>query len=139
MLRFMKSLFFLLLAAATAAGCSRALSPATVATAAKPAPAATAAVSDTINGPAARQLLARPGTLVLDVRTPAEYLAGHLLQARNLDVTAPDFAQQLTQLDPSKTYVVYCRSGKRSSKAIQAMRQQGFRQVVNGGSYDGLK
>ena len=134
----MKKLPYLLLVAAIAAGCSRALSPAAVATAAKPAPVATAP-SDTINVPAARQLLARPGTLVLDVRTPAEYLAGHLPQARNLDVTAAEFAQLLTQLDPGKTYVVYCRSGKRSSKAIQVMRQQGFRQVVNGGSYDGLK
>ena len=141
LLRLMKSFPLLLLVAAIAASCSHALSPATVAPTAKPTPAATASTVplDTINVPAAKQLLTRPGTLVLDVRTPAEYLTGHLLQARNLDVTATDFAQQIAQLDPSKTYVVYCRSGKRSSKAIQVMRQQGFQRVVNGGSYDGLK
>ena len=139
----MRILPLLLLAAAFATGCGRALSPA--ATTATKAPVSTAAVTsatmppDTINVPAAKALLAQPGTLVLDVRTPAEFQTGHLLQARNLDVTAAEFAQQITQLDPSKTYVVYCRSGKRSSKAIQFLHQQGFQHLVNGGSYDGLK
>lgn len=99
------------------------------------APAPTAA----INTPAAKQLLAKPATEVLDVRTPVEFMTGHLAQARNLNVSNDDFAQQVAQLDTSKTYVVYCRSGKRSSKAADIMYQHGFRHVVNGGGYDDLK
>ena len=67
----------------------------------------------------------QPGTVVLDVRTPAEYAEGHLEGAVNIDVTAPDFAQQVAQLDPKATYAVYCRSGNRSAAAVQAMAAQG--------------
>ena len=94
---------------------------------------------DAIDTPKARQLLTQPGTTVLDVRTPVEFLAGHLPQARNLNVNSDGFAQQIAQLDTSKTYVVYCHSGKRSGKAIGLMRQQGFHRLVNGGGYDALK
>ena len=92
-----------------------------------------------INTLAAKQLLAKPATEVLDVRTPVEFMTGHLGQARNLNVNDDDFAQQVAKLDTSKSYVVYCRSGKRSSKAADIMYQQGFHHVVNGGGYDDLK
>lgn len=128
--------------AALTAGCSRSLAPAATtspAAASSVALAAPAVALDTVNTPKAKQLLAQPGTLVLDVRTPAEYQAGHLPAARNLDVNADSFRQQLTQLDPQRTYVVYCHSGKRSRRAIDLMYQQGFRNLVNGGGYDSLK
>jgi phage shock protein E len=91
-----------------------------------------------INTPKAKQLLAQPATVVLDVRTPAEFMTGHLSQARNLNVSNDDFSQQVAKLDTTKTYVVYCRSGKRSSKAASIMYQQGFHRVVNGGAYSDL-
>ena len=135
----MKRLSFLLLAGLVAA-CNQHTSQPTATTAPVGAPAATApAPTAAINTPAAKQLLAKPTTEVLDVRTPVEFMTGHLAQARNLNVSSDDFAQQVTQLDTSKTYVVYCRSGKRSSKAADIMYQQGFRHVVNGGAYDDLK
>jgi phage shock protein E len=102
------------------------------------APAATAPTA-AINTPAAKELLTKPTTEVLDVRTPVEFMTGHLGQARNLNVNDDDFAQQVTKLDTTKTYVVYCRSGKRSSKAADIMYQKGFHHVVNGGGYDDLK
>lgn len=100
---------------------------------------AQAAPTAAINTPKAKQLLAQPGTVVLDVRTPVEYMTGHLAQARNLNVNDDEFAQQVAQLDTSKTYVVYCHSGKRSSKAADLMYQKGFHHVVNGGGYTDLK
>ena len=130
----------LLLLAGLAAACNQQPSQPAATTAPAAAPAATApAPTAAINTPAAKQLLAKPATEVLDVRTPVEFMTGHLAQARNLNVSNDDFAQQVTQLDTSKTYVVYCRSGKRSSKAADIMYQQGFRHVVNGGAYDDLK
>ena len=59
-----------------------------------------------------------PGTVVLDVRTPQEYAEGHLEGAQNYDVSAPDFAQSLTGLDPTASYAVYCRTGVRSAAAL---------------------
>jgi len=48
----------------------------------------------------------RPGTIVLDVRTPAEYASGHLAHAQNIDIEASDFANQLAALDKNATYAV---------------------------------
>lgn len=45
--------------------------------------------------------LKRPGTTVVDVRSPAEFAAGHLSGAVNLDVSSPDVTGQLAQLDPA--------------------------------------
>ena len=143
----MKKLAFLVLAA-VAAGCNQSFSQA-AATAPAAAPTAPAVAptaaglalgvpTAAINTPKAKQLLAQPATVVLDVRTPAEYQTGHLSQARNLDVSSYDFAQQVAKLDTAKTYVLYCRSGTRSSKAANIMYQQGFHRVVNGGGYSDL-
>ncbi len=68
----------------------------------------------------------RPGTVVLDVRTPQEYAAGHLEGARLLDISAADFATRLGALDRKAPYAVYCRSGNRSATALATMRQLGF-------------
>ena len=48
-----------------------------------------------------------PDVVVLDIRTPGEYAAGHLPGAVLMDCKAPDFADQLKALDPSKTYVMH--------------------------------
>lgn len=70
--------------------------------------------------------LKRPGTTILDVRTPQEFAEGHLPGAVNLDVSAPDFVQQVQSLDPQAPYAVYCRSGNRSAVAVDTMNQLGF-------------
>lgn len=45
--------------------------------------------------------------VVLDIRTPDEYAAGHLPGAVLMDCKAPDFADKLKTLDRSKTYVMH--------------------------------
>ena len=72
-----------------------------------------------------------PSTVLLDVRTPAEFAAGHLSGAVNLDVQSASFAQSLASMDPSKTYAVYCNSGNRSKVAMGAMQQAGFAHVFD--------
>lgn len=117
--------------------------PATTAASAPSAPAAAPAATPTPveanHTAAARQVLNQPGTVVLDVRTPLEFMTGHLPQARNLSVGASDFTQQVTALDTSRTYVLYCGSGQRSGAAALKMQSQGFRHLINGGAYDDLK
>lgn len=78
------------------------------------------------------------GAEVIDVRTPEEFAAGHLADAVNIDVSSPDFATQVSALPTDATYVVYCRSGNRSTAAIQAMTDLGFTDLVNGGAFDSL-
>ena len=70
-------------------------------------------------------------TIVLDVRTPAEYAAGHLQGAVLLDLSSGEFASALPSLDLNADYVVYCRSGNRSGQAVSMMVQQGATNVTD--------
>lgn len=138
----MKYVALALLTGLTAA-CSQQPDPQTAAVSSAPAATADApaqaAPTAAINTPRAKELLKQPSTVVLDVRTPVEYMTGHLEQAQNLNVNSDDFNQEIAKLDTSKTYVVYCHSGKRSSKAADLMYAKGFHHVVNGGGYSDVK
>ena len=68
---------------------------------------------------------------ILDVRTAKEFADGHVAGAVNIDVNQTDFAQKIDELDRSKTYIVYCRSGRRSSKAVSIMASKGFKNLYN--------
>jgi rhodanese-related sulfurtransferase len=90
-------------------------------------PAATAPAAGAELDPAAfAAALKRPGTTVLDVRTPEEFASGHLPGAVNVDVSSPDFLARVSALDPTAPYAVYCRSGNRSAAALAEMAQLGF-------------
>lgn len=77
------------------------------------------------------QTLTLSGKVVLiDARTEGEYKEGHIAGAQLMDVLQEaNFLQQIKALDQNKTYVVYCRSGKRSKRAMELMRQNGFKKV----------
>lgn len=66
------------------------------------------------------------GTKVIDVRTPAEFAAGHLAGATNIDIEGNTFTEQISALDKATTYAIYCRSGNRSRTASQQMADAGF-------------
>tara|TARA_R110000868_G_scaffold410693_8_gene699929 strand:- start:13173 stop:13583 length:411 start_codon:yes stop_codon:yes gene_type:complete len=71
-------------------------------------------------------------TVILDVRTVREYEAGAIPNSVQLDFMSPDFKDEVSKLDPDKTYVVYCQSGRRSSAASKIMTQElGFKDVKN--------
>ena len=72
-----------------------------------------------------------PGTVVLDVRTPAEFATGHLPQAQNIDFEASDFATRIAALDKNTTYAIYCRSGNRSGAAMEQMAAANFTHVYD--------
>lgn len=75
--------------------------------------------------------LRQPGAVLLDVRRPDEFAAGHLPGAVNIDVTAPDFGQRVAALDQTQPTYVYCRSGARSAKAADHLTKAGFTTVTN--------
>lgn len=106
----------------------------TVATPAAVAPTVPAASLATV-----RQTLAQPGVVLLDVRTPEEFSSGHLRNARNINFRAADFATQVSQLDPTKTYVLYCASGNRSGKAAVLFQEKGIKNVINAGGFKTLQ
>ena len=75
-------------------------------------------------------------TSVIDVRTPAEYDAGHLQGAVNVDVEGTDFVGTISALDTNGVYVLYCHSGRRAGIALDAMKSMGFKNVTNAGGID---
>jgi len=73
-------------------------------------------------------------SVVIDVRTPGEYAAGHLAGAINIDVQSPDFDSKVGALPKSGAYVVYCHSGSRSSAAAARLSRLGYSQVTDAGA-----
>lgn len=67
----------------------------------------------------------------IDVRTPKEIAEGSIEGALKVDFKNDDFEQKILELDTSKTYYVYCRSGRRSDRARNFMVNHGFRDVYN--------
>ena len=83
-------------------------------------PAVNATVVKNVTLDEAEKLLKeQKGIVVLDVRTAEEFKAGHLAGARNIDIMADDFAQQIAALDKSKTYLIHCAAGGRSGRACK--------------------
>jgi rhodanese-related sulfurtransferase len=72
-----------------------------------------------------------PSFIILDVRTPGEFASGHIRGAKNIDINADDFNTQIAQMDNSKTYLVYCNTGHRSSRAVSVMKNTGFTSLKN--------
>jgi rhodanese-related sulfurtransferase/rubrerythrin len=66
---------------------------------------------------------------LLDVRQPVEYEESHL--PGGLLIPLPNLLERLSELDPEKPLIVYCRSGNRSRMAAQVLSGQGFNDVYN--------
>ena len=69
--------------------------------------------------------------VTLDVRTAGEFMAGHINGAINIDVEGNTFDAEIANLDKSKTYAVYCQSGRRSQIAVDKMASAGFDSLFN--------
>jgi rhodanese-related sulfurtransferase len=77
------------------------------------------------------KLRQQTNAVVLDVRTPKEFAAGHIPGAVNIDWNGADFASKAAALDKSKTYLVHCAVGGRSAKASDKMTAIQFTNVYN--------
>ena len=95
--------------------------------------AASACSADMAEGSSAAEALPA-GTILIDVRTPAEFAEERLEGAINIPVELPTFAAQIALLDPSADYLIYCRSGRRADAAMDLMAQVGFTTMKNLGS-----
>ena len=74
------------------------------------------------------EIIADTTVQLVDVRTEAEFAAGHIPGAVNIDVRGENFDHQAqTTLDKSRPVAVYCRSGARSKVAARALAAKGYR------------
>jgi rhodanese-related sulfurtransferase len=74
------------------------------------------------------------GFVILDIRTKKEFQQGHIKNAVMIDYYSANFLNEMKKLDKSKTYLMYCRSGNRSGKALQQIKDLGFNRVYNMGT-----
>lgn len=78
------------------------------------------------------QIKSDSSAVILDVRTEEEFSEGIIPGAINLDIyKGQGFINLLEELDKSKNYFVYCRSGARSAQACSIMNQLGFENTFN--------
>jgi rhodanese-related sulfurtransferase len=68
--------------------------------------------------------------ILFDVRTVEEYMEGHIEGAKSLNVLDDQFDKTISNIDKSYKYLIYCKSGGRSAKALQKMKEAGFTHVL---------
>jgi rhodanese-related sulfurtransferase len=74
---------------------------------------------------------ARDEFLLIDVRSPGEYAAGHIPTAENTDYRV--IGDRMADGDRDVPVVVYCRSGNRSGRAARTLSRLGYTIVDFGG------
>lgn len=71
--------------------------------------------------------------LIIDVREPDEYKAGHIKSAINIPPGQLLLAKnKLANVAKDTPIILYCRSGSRSEVAIQILKVRGFTNLTNG-------
>ena len=92
-----------------------------------------------------REVAGNPDVVIVDIRTPDEFDVYHLTGAVNIDFYAWNFRQMLDELERDKTYLIYCRTGRRTgtadNNALDLMLELGFTRVYNmlGGIHEFVK
>lgn len=80
---------------------------------------------------AQQKIQADPKIIIVDVRTAKEFAEGHLPKAINIDVKSKDFSEKLAKLDRTKTYLVHCLSGARSTKSLAIWKKLKFKKLLH--------
>ena len=95
--------------------------------------------SGSISSEQAHALVEKQGALLLDVRTPEEFAAGHVEGATNIPVQ--ELESKLTAFPAKKDQhvVVYCRSGARSARATEILKTAGYANAVDLGGISNWK
>lgn len=80
--------------------------------------------------------LIKEGAFLVDVRSAGEFADGHVKGSVNIPVD--QIQHQLAKFKDKKQIVVFCRSGMRSSQAKATLEQNGFTNVINGGTWQSV-
>jgi hypothetical protein len=92
--------------------------------------------TNSVSEPPAASVVVTESANIIDVRSDAEYAAGHLEGATQFDLSNGELEEALGTLDKNAEYFVYCRSGNRSAQATALMEQAGFTKVTDLGSME---
>lgn len=77
--------------------------------------------------PALKQVMDSGNAVLIDVRQPSEYRAGHIIGAINIPLRELD--EHLSDIPTDKEIVLYCSTGFRSAMGVMALHLQGFTHV----------
>lgn len=80
--------------------------------------------------------LIKDGAAIIDVRTPGEFASGHVKGSINIPLDS--ISSQTDKLKKYNQIIVCCRSGNRSGMAKRMLSAKGFKNVVNGGSWQNV-
>lgn len=85
-----------------------------------------------------KEVVKKPGTVIVDVRNPWEFDMEHIPGAKNIPLE--EIAGKAEELRSLKSpLVLYCRSGNRSGMAVSILKQNGVADVYNGGGLDEMQ
>lgn len=70
------------------------------------------------------------GAVLLDVRTPSEYAAGHIDGSKNIPLQSMETAGEALP-DKNAPLYVYCHSGARSRNAARILRRLGYSDITD--------
>ncbi|MCT4582433.1 MAG: rhodanese-like domain-containing protein [Flavobacteriales bacterium] len=87
-------------------------------------------IAKNVNVQEFKKLIENEAGTIVDVRTPGEFSQGNIKNALNINISG-NFSEEIQKLDKNKPVYLYCRSGGRSSRAMQTMTQMGFKEVYN--------
>jgi rhodanese-related sulfurtransferase len=76
----------------------------------------------------------KEGAYLVDVRSTGEFSLGHVKGSVNIPLDK--IPAQLAKFKNKKNIIVFCRSGNRSGQAKSILEQNGFANVINGGTWD---
>jgi rhodanese-related sulfurtransferase len=76
------------------------------------------------------------GAFLVDVRTPVEFADGSVKGSINIPLD--NLTKEIAQFRDKKNIIVFCRSGNRSGMAKSLLEQQGFKNVINGGTWQNV-
>lgn len=78
--------------------------------------------------------------ILFDVRTVEEYMDGHIEGAKSLNVLDDQFDKTISNISKTQKYLIYCKSGARSERALEKMKDAGFTHVLElEGGYENWK
>lgn len=79
----------------------------------------------------AEKLIAGKKVVIIDVRTPDEFAAGHIAGAKNINLNGRDFQEKIEKLDKDQAYLVHCAVGMRSARACKKMSELQFKTLYD--------
>ena len=91
---------------------------------------------NTVQDSAKTEQLVTNGAFLVDVRTPQEFAAGHVVGSVNIPVD--EIGANLDKFEDKGNIIVFCRSGARAETAKDLLQKNGVKNVTNGGNWEDI-